>query len=132
MSVALEQGLFSILTTNSPQTSAGVRVYPRLPQGVTYPCVRYQRIAADRTQAIDANVGVTMATIQVDCMAESYSECKALADSVRGILHGYRGAWGSLTCHNIMLETENDLDHQDGDDILHWVSQRYAIYTDMD
>lgn len=132
MSAELEKGLYGLITGNSPQTSAAGRVYPRLPQGVTYPAIRYQRIATQRMQAIDSNVGVTMATVQVDCIAESYSACKALADEVRSILHGYVGAFGTLIARNVMLETENDLDYHDGDDVLHWVSQRYAIYTDMD
>lgn len=132
MSNALEQGLYSKLTGNSPLTTAAGRVYPRLPQGVTLPCIRYQRIATSRTQAINANVGVTMATLQVDCMGENYSDSKVLADEVRAILHGFSGAWGSLTAHNVVLETENDLDYREGDDVVHWVSQRYAIYTDMD
>lgn len=132
MSSALEQGLYSILSGNSPQTTAAGRIYPRLPQGVTFPAIRYQRIDTSRTQAIDANVGVTMAVVQVDSLADSYSACKTLADEVRAILHGYRGAWGTLVARNVVLEGENDLEYRDGDLLRHWVSQRYAIYTDMD
>lgn len=132
MSANLEKGLYSVLSGNSPQTSAAGRIYPRLPQQATYPAVRYQRIDTNRTQAINANVGVTATVVQVDCMGESYSDGKTLADEVRTILHGYSGAWGSLTCHNCVLESETDLEYIDGDEVLHWVSQRYTIYTDMD
>lgn len=132
MSSELEKGLYSMLNGNSPQTAAGSRIYPRLPQGVTHPAIRYQRISTERKQAIDGNVGVAMASVQVDCIAESYSGCKSLADEVRAILHGYRGAWGTLIARNVVLETENDLDYIDGDDVLHWVSQRYSIHTNMD
>lgn len=132
MSSVLEQGLYSVLTGNSPQTSAGVRVYPHLPQDATYPAIRYQRIETTRNQALNANVGVTAATVQLDCMASSYSAAKALADEVRTILHGYNGSWSSLTAHNVVLESENDLEYQDGDLLIRWVSQRYRIYTNMD
>ena len=132
MSAELEKGLYSKLTGNSPQTLAADRVYPRLPQGVTFPAIRYQRINTKRTHAIDGTVGVTEATVQIDCMAQSYSEEKTLADSVRVILHGFKGSWGTLTARLVSLDTENDFYEQDGDRITHWVTQRYRIWSDMD
>ena len=132
MSAELEKGLYSILSGTSPQTLAESRVYPILPQSVTFPAIRYQRITTVRNQSLDANVGVTEATIQVDCMAESYSESKTLADSVRSLLHGYSGSWGTLICRNVMLQTEGDFYEQDGDRVTHWVSQRYSVWTNMD
>ena len=132
MSQALEVGLYSMLTGNSPQTLAVSRVYPRLPQGVTFPAIRYQRINTVREQALDGNVGVTEVTVQVDCMAESYVSAKTLADEVRVILHGFTGAWGTLTARLVKLDTENDFYEQDGDRVTHWVTHRYRIWTDMD
>lgn len=132
MSKVLEQGLYSKLIGNSPMTLAGVRVYPRTPQSPTFPLVRYTRLTTSRSLALDGNVGVTDATIQIDCMAESYSDAKTLADSVRVILHGYTGAWNTLTARLVKLETENDFSEQDGDRVIHWVSQRYRVWTDMD
>lgn len=132
MSAALEQGLYTMLSGASPQTTAGSRVYPRVPQGATYPLIRYQRISTTREQALTSAVGVTEAGIQVDCMASSYSAAKALADEVRTILHDYTGAWGTLVARHVALDTENDIYEQDGDDVTHWVSQRYRIFTDMD
>jgi len=133
MSANLEKGLYSVLTGNSPQTSAAGRVYPRLPQGVVNPSIRYQRIATERMRGIAlGRVGVTTTTMQIDCIAESYSECKTLADEVRAILDEYTGAWGSLTCRLCLLDTENDLEYIDGDNVRHWVAQRYRISTNMD
>lgn len=132
MSANLEKGLYTMLAGSSPQTTAASRVYPRLPQAVTFPAIRYQRILTTRNHSLDANVGVTEATVQVDCMAGSYSEAKTLADEVRAILHGYRGAWGALVARHVTLETENDFYEQDGDEITHWVTQRYRIWTNMD
>lgn len=131
MSAELEKGLVTKLTGNSPQTLAGNRVYPRLPQDVKFPAIRYQRITSSRQHALDAAVGVTEVTMQVDCMADTYSAAKTLADSVRVILHGYRGTWGTLTAQHTTLETENDFYEQDGDRVTHWVSQRYRVWTDM-
>ena len=132
MSQALEKGLYSKLIGNSPTTLADVRVYPRTPQKPTFPLIRYQRINAVRNHSLDANVGVTEVTMQIDCMAESYSQAKTLADSVRVIFNGYRGAWGTLQARHVSLDTENDFSEQDGDRVIHWVSQRYRVWTDMD
>ena len=132
MSAVFEQGLYSMLAGNSPQTLAGTRIYPRLPEGVSYPAILYTRLATDRVQAIDGNVGVTEAVVSIDCVAESYSDVKSLADEVRVILHGYRGAWSTLTCRNCVLENETDSYEQDGDRVTHWVTQVYRIWTNMD
>jgi hypothetical protein len=132
MSALLEQGLYSLLSGNSPQTQAAGRIYPRLPQGVTFPAIIYTRITTDRTQSLNANVGVTEATMVVDCIAESYSEAKTLADEVRTILHGYSGAWSTLICRNCVLESESDESEQDGDRVTHWVTHVYRIWTNMD
>jgi len=132
MSAELEKGLYSILSGQSPELSAGSRIYPRLPQGVTFPAIRYQRITTNRPLSLDGAVGVVEATVQVDCLATTYAEAKALADAVRGTLHAYVGAWGTLKARLVKLQTENDFYDQEGDDITHWVTQRYQIWTDMD
>lgn len=131
MSAELEKGLYGLLAGTSPQTAGG-RIYPRLPQQATFPAIRYQRINTARTHSINATVGVTDATLQIDCMAETYGDAKELADAVRVLLHGYRGAWGTLKAHLVSLETENDFYEQDGDELTHWVTQRYRVWTDMD
>ncbi len=104
-----------------------------MPQGGTFPAIRYQRIATTRQRGIaSGRIGVTVALIQIDCLAGSYSECKTLADEVRAILDEYVGTWGALTCRLCSLETENDLEYIDGDNRRYWVTQRYRIHTDMD
>ena len=133
MSGKLEKGLKNIL-----QGVAGV--YPRLPQPPTFPAIRYQRIYTSRQVSVDgANVGPTEVGMQVDCMGDSYEDAKDTADAVRTILHTYSGAWGAitspethLTCHFVNLQTENDFYEQDGDNVTHWVAQRYQIWTDME
>jgi len=132
MSAVLEQGLFSLLSGNSPQTTAGVRIYPRLPQGVTFPTILYARIGAERQQALDSNVGVTEVTMMLECVAESYSDAKVLADEVRTILHGYSGSWSTLNCMNCVLASESEESEQDGDRVTHWVTHIYRIWTNMD
>ena len=129
MSAELEKGLRTKL---SGQTTAATRVYPRLPEQVTFPAIRYQRISTVRNHSLDANVGVTEATLQVDCMAKTYSKAKTIADEVRTILHGFTGTWGTLIARHVTLDTENDFSEQDGDRVIHWVAQRYRVWTNMD
>jgi hypothetical protein len=133
MTIELEEGLVTIL--------AGVGVArPRLPQPPTFPAIRYQRIYTTRTNSVDgSNVGVTEVGIQIDCMDTTYTGAKALATSVREVLHGYSGTWGAVTSPEthliarfVHLQTENDFYDQDGDDVTHWVSQRYQVWTNMD
>jgi hypothetical protein len=62
-------------------------------------------------------------------MGNSYEDSKVLADSIRSLLHGYIGAFGNSVCRFATLETETDQQEQDGDEIRHWVSQRYLIWT---
>lgn len=130
MSAELEKGLYGKLTATT--TTAKTRVYPVLPQEVTFPAIRYQRITTTRPQALTEAVGVVEAMIQVDCMATSYSAAKTLADEVRAILHDYDGTFGTLIARHITLDTENDFYEQDGDRVTHWVTQRYRIWTNMD
>ena len=129
MSAVLEKGLYSLL---AGQTTAESRVYPRLPEQATFPAIRYQRVNTVRNHALDSAVGVTEATLQVDCMAKTYSQAKALADEVRVILHGYSGTWSTLKARHVTLDTENDFYEQDGDRVTHWVTQRYRVWTNMD
>jgi hypothetical protein len=124
----VEKGLYSVLTAQQP--IAGGRIYPRLPQNVVLPAVRYQQIGSVRVNSIDGdNVGPTEFTLQIDCMATTYADAKALASAVFNRLHGYRGAWGDSICRFCTLQTDNDFYEQDGDDITHWVSQRFLVWT---
>ena len=130
MSSELEKGLYAKLVAAS--TTASSRIYPSLPQGVTFPAIRYSRITTSRSLSLTSTVGVTNATIQVDSFATSYSEAKTLADEVRTALHGFSGTLGTLKARLIKLDTENDFSERDGDRVTYMVAQRYSFYTDMD
>lgn len=127
----MEIGLVARLKVNP--AIAGGRIFPRLPQNPTFPLVRYQLINVDRTNDITgSNVGPSQFTVQIDCMARTYDESKTLAASVFTRLNGYNGTWGTNICRFCTIDTENDFYEQDGDDITHWVSQRYMIWTNND
>lgn len=128
MSVALEQGLKTVLASVSPV----INIWPRLPDNPTFPASLYQRVSTVRTSSVDGqNVGPTEASFQIDTISDSYLEAKQQADAIREVLHTYSGSWGPLTAHWVTLETENDLKEQEGDKITHMVSQRYTVWTNM-
>ena len=108
------------------------RVYPRLPQAATFPLIRYQRISAQRSSNIDGtDAGPSGITIQIDCMARgasAYSQSKTLAENTRKLLNRYRGAMGDINVLFVTMESETDFENQEGDDITHWVSQRYTFH----
>jgi hypothetical protein len=124
----MEEGLVARL--GASPAIAGGRVYPRVPQKAVFPLVRFNRIGSTRTHAVDGlNVGPTEFVVQIDCMAKSYTESKQLAEDVFNRLNTYKGAWGLDVCRYCMIQTDNDFFEQDGDDVTHWVSQRYVIWT---
>jgi len=125
MSIELEKGLVTLL-------SGITKCRPYLPQPPVFPVIRYQLISVTRENSVDGtSTGATEAGIQVDCMADSYAGAKALADSVRAVLHGHIGAWGTLTAQFVNLQTENDFNEINGDRATYWVSQRYQVWTNM-
>jgi hypothetical protein len=119
-----------VIETGLPVLLAPVtnKVYPRVPQGVALPYIRYQRISTQRGVNIDASRGgVNQYDIQIDCMAASYAEAKQLAKQVESVMHLYRGAFGSYDCQLAVLESESDFEEIDGEHVTHWVAQRYSL-----
>ena len=123
MSKGFDAGLVTVLS--------GVGVArPRLPQPPTFPAIRYQRIYTTRQSAVDGTAtGAVECGVQIDCIANTLDAATTLADSVRGVLNRRTGTWGSLKCLFVSLDTENYFYEQDGDDVRHWVSQRYKVWT---
>jgi hypothetical protein len=124
----MEEGLISVLT-GSPAIAGG-RIYPIIPQGATKPLVRYQVIDTRRIVAVDGiNVGPTEFTVQLDCVGATYQQAKELSRQVLARLHTYSGTWGSSICRFCYIQSENDLYEQNGDNVTHWVAQRYIVTT---
>lgn len=111
-------------------TSVGNRVYSTVPQQATHPLIRYQLLSDTRQYGIGGKrntpEGVTM---QVDCMARSYGASKTLAAEVKALLDGAtQELWGGQKIQHCALNTQTDFDELDGDNVIHWVSQRYTIH----
>jgi hypothetical protein len=104
-----EASLFSLLSTGAVGAIVGTRVYPDiLPQNVTYPAVRVQRISTARSQYRDLTGRGNYASprIQIDCYALSRSAALALAQAVFDMLEGYHNTIAGLRIDAISTEDE--------------------------
>ncbi len=84
-------------------SSAGInaivsdRVYPvMLPQNCPLPAVAYQKISGERIHSLQGDTGYTTPVFQITSRAESYAECKALAEQVRLSLQNFTGVMGGI------------------------------------
>ena len=96
----LENGLVSYLkATAGITTLVSSRIYPFMfPDGVTMPCLVYQRIDTPRTLTHDtsgATGDLAHPRFQFDAWAETYSEVKVITDALRAALNGKTGSIGS-------------------------------------
>ena len=90
------------------------RVYPmRLPQGPTYPAVRYQVIGAPRTHLMGDTPNASQwvhARVQVDSYAATYAGAHALAYQIRMALSRWSGSAGGIAVEVAFLDAERDED----------------------
>jgi|SRR5688572_2577699 len=107
-----EAALYSLLTTGSPNPVAalvGTRVYPLvLPQGVSYPAIRVQRISTPRSQyrTMDGRAGYASPRMQVDAYALTHAGAIAVAQAIYAMLEGYHATVGGLRIDAISTDDE--------------------------
>ena len=107
----LEEGIYAFLVADA--TIGGVvdnRIYPMMmPQGVTLPCLTYQRISTPRIVTHDssgATGDLTNPRFQFDAWGETGKAVKAISDALRAVLHGKTGAMGGVTIRAALAENE--------------------------
>jgi hypothetical protein len=112
----LEEGLVSYLSGYAGLTALiSTRVYVLdKPQGVSYPCVTFQRVDTPRIHTHDMSGGTgTLAhpRIQFDAWAVTYAAAKAITDQLRAALNGKTGSIGSganiVTIRAALVDGEN-------------------------
>lgn len=111
----------------------GTRIYPsRLPQGPTYPAIRYQVIDAPRTHLMTRDPGEVHARVQVDSYSKTYAQAQAVAAQVRLALSRWEGTAGGVTVEHVFLDDERDLDEpqplHDGETGIYRVMQDYIAH----
>ena len=90
-------------------TLVSARVYPvRLPQGVTYPAIRYTTIDTQRDSALSADMGLAWPRMQIDSYAQTYLGAKQLATAVRAALKRATWTQDGIDVRDALLEQEAD------------------------
>jgi hypothetical protein len=111
----LEEGLLSYLSTyGGLVTLIDDRVFEfRMPQGVTLPCLTYQRISTARELTHDtsgATGDLASPRFQFDAWSETGKEAKLITDQVRAALNGKVGEIGAapnaITIRAALVEDE--------------------------
>jgi hypothetical protein len=91
---------------NSPET---YRVFPNFAgENPALPCLVYTRISRVEGHTFDGPHGFCRSRIQIDVLADTYTQAAALAAQVKAALHGYSGSFGTMSAHYARLETVQD------------------------
>ena len=87
----------------------GSRIYPlTLPQGVTLPAIRYQRITGTSDPHLGGTTGLAVATIQFDCVGTTYAKAEQVRDAVRESLEAYRGTVNGVKITSVRATNHSD------------------------
>ncbi len=110
----LEEGLLTYLQAYAGLTALiSTRVYLRtVPQGVTYPCLTFQRISTPRVKTMDssgATGDLASPRFQFDAWATTDLAAKAITDQVRAALNGKQGAVGAVTIRAALVDGEQPI-----------------------
>lgn len=119
--MSIDTALYQLLT------GGGIaRVYPPpIPDNPTYPLVTYMQISDPRTYVQEGPDGFVFARFEFDCWATTSSGARALAETLRFILSGYRGTSdGVLIQSAFLLGGPKDYDDEAR---AHRVIQDYRI-----
>lgn len=107
--------LYNILSNASGVSSiVSNRISPVfLPKGTAFPALVYSAIDWQGTPTKDSNSRLDYETVQIDCLAITYSEVIDLADAVREALNIVTtGEYNGVTCHGIeFINAEAFLEH---------------------
>ena len=129
--MSLEEGLKSALTSDSTVNGlVSGRIYPEIaPENAAYPRITYERASTLPYQVLERVDEFTMVVMQVDCWDESYSGVKALANAVKGAIHGVR-VLGSQAVHHCYMLSMQDLSTIDGEREDRRISMDFMVYLD--
>ena len=137
--MTLEDAIYDRLAAITAVTDlVGSRIYRhRRPQGSALPAISFGRVSTQPVNHAGGTTDTTEARIQIDCWSDDQSECRDLADAVRGDstangLNGWtRTGGGDPVISMVHLVTDIDL-HENptgGQDAIIWrINQDYLIW----
>ena len=106
MAGRIEVGPFTYLTTYAGLTALiGARLFPlKIPQNVTYPCIRYTRVSGPLELAHDGPVNLGHPRYQFDVYDPLHDVAWQVARQLEFALHGYSGAMGTVAVGASIVE----------------------------
>lgn len=86
------------------------RIYPAVfPQGAVWPAIRITVIDGEDEFVLSGPSGFNRTNVQIDCVAETYSEMETLGRAVTARLNGFKGVASGLTVRGVYLTGKADL-----------------------
>jgi hypothetical protein len=109
------------------------RIFPlRLPQVVTLPAIRYQRVDRDGVYSLQGFSRLARRRYQFDVYAETYAAAEALALALEARLDGYQGPMGATSpaprCGGAIQDLARDFPEPEPD--VRAGEERYRITQD--
>ncbi len=103
-----EDDFFTWISTQPGVTAVvGTRLYPDyLPQGVTYPAVRFEIDSDGGFKDMDGQGSTIRVEIRTDCVAVTKGGAKAVAEAIKAAMKNFTGLMGSSRIDRVFLETE--------------------------
>lgn len=109
MSDYIEEGLYTFLSSMTPN-GAGDRYYPsKAPQKVSKPYVVFEKISGERVQNITGPSGQARPRIRIHVYGDTYSSVKILCNQIRRRMNGFSGLMGTIQVKACSIITETDL-----------------------
>ena len=72
------------------------------------PHVVVTRLSADFNNALDGLGELEFTDLDIDCKAETPGVSTALADTIKGLIDDYTGAWGDQTVGAVLMTAQSD------------------------
>src|SRR4051812_15709762 len=107
----IESAMRQVLISNTAVAAviAGRCWFQVRPQGERRPGVVLSRSGGSDPGNIDGPAGFVQGTMQVDCLAPTYPDAKALAAKVASALDGYSGAVGTTEIDYMSVDDQSDI-----------------------
>lgn len=82
--------------------------YNKTPQSGARPFVWYRITNDNEPLTMDGVGGMHESYIDIECVGATEASAQAVADAVKGRLHGYAGTMGNVSCKGAFLEDKDD------------------------
>lgn len=133
--MSLETGLVAYLRASAAGTHfvnatspLTWRIYPEwLPEGVTYPALRYERVSTDPFVTLSGETSFRRVRIQVDVWGSTRATCRAAADAVLLALDGVTGSLGGTSINYGFIEQFAPQSEIEGDREDHRVTMDFVV-----